>query len=409
MRVWTQSERFPDVQSCLTEVGFPPVKECVSSQEVQRSLRHVHKLLSTQETAFLHSVRSLRKKLNLLYNNTLKNSSNCSSETSICPPPNPPANGRMLGQVFKVGHEVHFLCNHGFQLSGPETRECLDSLSWSGEEPACKIVDAETHTNPTASIPISTSSPTSPAVSAHVHPSHCIESQGSMQCTCDQGYSVSSQDRGLCTDIDECELFRMTKPGRLCLHMCMNTAGSYYCQCPTGYSVKDERSCQDINECKRGTHNCTEDQECVNTYGGHKCILVECPHFHDASYIKTSPLQCERNPCVKRNKACLQAPVSFTFHFQSVLSNLSTPRVLLRVSATRMLGDTLRFGLVENPGAGLFNLQRSARLSAELILVESVQGPATLEVDVEMTELEKKTLLGRYVTRVTIFVSPYSF
>ncbi|KAF7702012.1 fibulin-7-like [Silurus meridionalis] len=384
-------------------------QECVSRQEVQRALRHVHKLLSAQETTFLHSVRSLRKKLNLLYNNTLKNSSNCSSETPICPPPNPPANGRMLGQVFKVGHEVHFLCNHGFQLSGPETRECLDSLSWSGEEPACKIVDAGTHNNLTASIPISTSSPSPPSVLAYVHPSHCIESQGSMQCTCDQGYSVSSQDRSLCTDIDECELFRMTQPGRLCLHMCMNTAGSYYCQCPTGYSVKDERSCQDINECERGTHNCTKDQECVNTNGGHKCILVECPHFHDASYVKTSPLQCERNPCVKRNKACLQAPVSISFHFMSVLSNMSTPRILLRVSATRMLGDTMRFGLVENPGAGLFTLQRSGRLSAELVQAESVQGPATLEVEVEMSELEKKTLLGRYVTKVTIFVSPYSF
>ncbi|XP_053497219.1 fibulin-7-like isoform X2 [Ictalurus furcatus] len=370
-------------------------QECVSRQEVQSTLHHVHKLLSAHETSFLQSVRSLRKKLNLLHNTTVKHSSNISTE--ICLPPNPPVNGRMLGQVFRVGHEVHFLCNPGFQLSGPETRECLDSLSWSGEEPTCKMVDAGTHNIPTSSTP------------AYVRPSRCIEFQGSMHCTCEQGYSISSQERGLCTDIDECELFRMTQPGRLCLHTCMNTAGSYYCQCPTGYSVKDNRSCHDIDECEKGVHNCTKEQVCVNTFGGHRCMVVECPRFRNASYIKTSPLQCERNPCVQGNKACLQAPVSVNFHFMSVVSNMSTPRVLFRVSAARILGDALRFGLLGNRGAGHFTLQRSSRQSGELLLVEPVQGPATLETEVEMIELEKRTLLGRYVTKVTLFVSPYSF
>ncbi|MCJ8736019.1 hypothetical protein PDJAM_G00254040 [Pangasius djambal] len=388
-------------------------QECVSRQEVQSTLRHVHKLLSAHETSFLQSVRSLRKKLNLLHNNTIKHSGNFSTgknRTPICLPPNPPANGRMLGQVFRVGHEVHFLCNPGFQLSGPETRECLDSLSWSGEEPTCKMVDAGTHNNPTSSTPTSTSSPSQPSVSAYVRPARCIELQGSVHCTCEQGYSISSQDRSLCTDIDECELFRMTQPGRLCLHTCVNTAGSYYCQCPTGYSVsKDNRGCQDIDECERGAHNCTKEQVCVNTFGGHRCMVVECPRFRNASYIKTSPLQCERNPCVQGNKACLQAPVSVNFHFMSVVSNMSTPRVLFRVSAARILGDALRFGLLGNRGAGHFTLQRSSRHSGELLLVEPVQGPATLEAEVEMSELERRTLLGRYVTKVTLFVSPYSF
>ncbi|KAM9496300.1 fibulin-7 isoform 3-T3 [Clarias gariepinus] len=331
-------------------------QECMSRQEVQSTLQYVHKLLSAHETSFLQSVRSLRKKLNLMHNGTVKHSSSSNTGKNST------------------------------------------------------LVDAGTHNIATSSMPTSTSPSSPPPASAYVRRSHCIELEGSMQCTCEQGYSISSQDRGLCTDIDECELFRMTQTGRLCMHTCINTAGSYYCQCPTGYSVnKDNRSCQDVNECERGTHNCTKEQECVNTFGGYRCMVVECPRFRNASYIKTSPLQCERNPCVQRNKACLQAPVSISFHFMSVVSNMSTPRVLFRVSAARVVGNTLRFALLGNRGERHFTVQRASRQSGELLLVEPVQGPATLEAEVEMSELERRTLLGRYLTKVTLFVSPYSF
>ena len=43
------------------------------------------------------------------------------------------------------------------------------------------------------------------------------------------------------------------------------------------------------------------------------------------------------------------------------------------------------------------------------MLVSPVQGPATLEAEVEMSELEKRVQLGRYITKVTMFVSPYEF
>ncbi|XP_051975752.1 fibulin-7-like isoform X1 [Xyrauchen texanus] len=389
-------------------------QDCQSGQEVQNTLRQVQKLLSTQETSFLQSLRTLRKKLSLLQNSTVKyNKINTGKSSTGCPPPESVANGRILGHVFKVGHEVHFLCSPGFQLIGSETSVCLDTQSWSGTQPSCKFMDTTVNNDASATTSAysSSSSYRAPAsISTYVRPSRCIEFLGSIHCTCEQGYSISSQDSTLCTDIDECELFRLTQPGRLCLHTCVNTAGSFHCQCPAGYSLgRDSRTCQDIDECARGTHNCTSEQVCVNTYGGHRCVDVQCPHFRNATYIKTSPLRCDRNPCLQDNKVCLQAPVSINFHFMSLVSNMSTPTILFRLSATRILGDTLRFGLLGNWGVKHFTVQRSDRKTGQLVLLNSVQGPATLEADIEMSELERRVLLGRYITKVTLFVSPYNF
>ncbi|XP_026058978.1 fibulin-7 [Carassius auratus] len=383
-------------------------QDCPSGEEVLNALHQVQKLLSAHETSFLQSLRSLRKKLSLLQNSTVKHSKPNTDKGTVsdCPPPEALANGRILGTVFKFGHEVHFLCSSGFQLTGPETRVCLDSQNWSGAQPSCKFVDTTVNND------ASSSSPSHPAasVSTHVRASRCIEFLDSTHCTCEQGYSISSHNSTLCTDIDECELFRLTRPGRLCLHTCVNTAGSFHCECPAGYSLgRDSRSCHDIDECARATHNCSSEQVCVNTFGGHRCVDVDCPRIGNANYIKTSALRCDRNPCIQGDKACFQAPVFINFHFMSVVSNMSTPTVLFRLSAARILGDTLRFGLLGTRGVQHFSVQRSDRLTGELVLVNSLQGPDALEVEIEMSEMERRVLLGRYITKVTLFVSPYNF
>lgn len=109
------------------------------------------------------------------------------------------------------------------------------------------------------------------------------------------------------------------------------------------------------------------------------------------------------------DKGCLQAPNSISFHFLSVVSNLSTPRVLFRVSAARVLGDTLRFGLLGGRGRSHFSVQRSGRQTGTLLLVTPIKGPTALEAEVEMSELERHSVLGRYITKVTVFVSAFDF
>ncbi|KPP56305.1 hypothetical protein Z043_126098 [Scleropages formosus] len=119
--------------------------------------------------------------------------------------------------------------------------------------------------------------------------------------------------------------------------------------------------------------------------------------------------RCERNPCRLDDGACAQAPNSVSFHYLAVTSNLSAPRVLFRVSATRTLGDSLRFGLLGGRWRRHFGVRRADRNTGQLLLVSPVRGPATLEAELETVELEKRAPLARYIAKVTLFVSPYDF
>ncbi|CAJ1048778.1 fibulin-7-like [Xyrichtys novacula] len=387
-------------------------QDCPSRQELQGSLKQVQKLLSAYEASNLQSLRNLKKKINLLQSTAGKQTTKAINST--CPKLEAPFNGRKLGKSHSVGHEVHFLCDPGYELVGSESRVCQESLTWSGQQSSCRVFVIMTNTSAAtspatnaaaaATLPAATTGP-------YVRPSRCTVTQGTTHCTCEPGYTISGRDSNTCTDIDECELFHNGQAGRLCLHTCVNTPGGYRCSCPAGYnSTRDGRSCKDIDECATRQNNCTKDQMCINTYGGFQCVRVDCPKIPHATYVKTSPMRCERNPCPMDNKACSQTPNSFSYHYLAVVSNLSAPRVMFRVSALRPMGDTLRFSLLGGKLARRhFTVQRSDRQTGQLMLVGPVQGPATLEAEVEMSELERGVQLGRYITKVTMFVSQYDF
>ncbi|KAK2880594.1 fibulin-7-like [Channa argus] len=424
---------------CLHLMSFSSaqvhLQDCPSTHDLLNSLRQVEKMLAVQEESYQQGLRSLRKKISALHNSTMAIFK--AGKNASCPKPETPVHGRRLGRVFGVGHEIHFMCKPGYELIGPRTRLCLESLKWSGQQPMCKHFNSTDNSlaafspdepssssfsfpgsaalsaSSSSSSSVSTllpSSPTTSSPSSSIRPSHCTHFLGSTRCTCDVGFTISGRDNNICTDIDECRLFPLGQPGRLCIHQCINTAGSFHCHCPAGYDLtRDGRSCTDIDECENRMNNCTGEQMCVNTNGGFQCVTVECPEMKNATYLKTSPTRCERNPCMLGDKACAQAPNSISFHFLSVVSNMSAPRVLFRVSAARVLGDTLRFGLAGGRGRGHFSVQRSSRQTGTLLLVTPIKGPATLEAEVEMSELERSALLGRYLTKVTLFVSPYEF
>ncbi|XP_053356969.1 fibulin-7 [Clarias gariepinus] len=426
-------------------------QECPSTQELQNSLRQAQKLLASHEASYLQSLRSLKRKISQLQNSTARVPAKPSN--AFCPKLDAPLNGRKLGKGLLLGHEVHFLCDSGYELVGSETRQCKESLTWSGQQPVCKEINecasspcanggsctdevngftcvcargwaGHTCQSPTPTFFVTTtniSTATSGAAAAatsfplttllpFVQPSKCVQVQGTTHCTCQAGYTISGRDTSICTDIDECEVFNNGPAGRLCIHACVNTPGGYRCSCPAGYEMsQDGRSCRDIDECTTRQNNCTRDRLCINTYGGFQCMKVECPRIRNVTYVKTSPTRCERNPCPVDNKACSQAPNSITYHHMSVVSNLSAQRVMFRVSSVRMIGDTLRFALLGARGRRHFTIQRSDRQTGELLLLSPMLGPDTIEVQVEMSELEKRVQIGRYITKLTIFVSQYEF
>ncbi|NWY58024.1 FBLN7 protein, partial [Chionis minor] len=401
-------------------------QECLSQQQALGVVRQMQKLLAVQEAAQLQGTRGLRQQLSVLQSRLQRQAT---KRNETCPQPAVPLNGRMLGRNLRVGHDVHFVCDAGFRLVGSETRACRRDLTWSGTQPFCRSND-DCSSSPCANggtcvdgnrsyTCLCTRGWSGPSCQSPIYACsnasfsrqpRCAEGRpGARHCSCDAGFQMRAG--GMCHDVDECQLLQSSPQTRICLHDCLNLPGSYRCLCPPGYLLHaDRNTCEDVNECAGKQHNCTQGDLCVNTFGGHRCVRPKCPPpRHNTSYVKTSAFQCERNPCPMESRACRLAATSISFHYLPLQANRTVPHVLFKMSTTRLVGDSLRFAIVGGRGQGLFTVRRSDRQTGELVLTNPVAGPATLEVELEMSEFSHKVLLGKHIFKVTAFVSPYEF
>ncbi|KAM4737714.1 LOW QUALITY PROTEIN: fibulin-2-like [Anableps anableps] len=125
----------------------------------------------------------------------------------------------------------------------------------------------------------------------------CINTPGSFRCECFPGYVL--QENGL-----SCRQERMDEENRLkefgqaaveptsllppptqpsvpvnpceensiCEQQCTPVGGRPQCSCSLGFSLRaDGHSCDDIDECIMGSHNCGDGLECLNTAGSFRC------------------------------------------------------------------------------------------------------------------------------------------
>ncbi|XP_072454342.1 fibulin-2 isoform X1 [Notamacropus eugenii] len=100
----------------------------------------------------------------------------------------------------------------------------------------------------------------------------CNVIENRAMCSCFPGYAIMA-DGVSCEDMDEC-----LRGAHDCTRrqFCVNTLGSFYCVnhtviCAEGFILNMHRKCVDINECVTDTHTCSRGEHCVNTVGSFHC------------------------------------------------------------------------------------------------------------------------------------------
>ncbi|XP_071948198.1 uncharacterized protein [Antedon mediterranea] len=97
----------------------------------------------------------------------------------------------------------------------------------------------------------------------------CYVDGGDELCRCNNGFETANATS--CTDINECSNNAdnncdVTNGG------CKNTSPFYTCTCNSGYRIiENSFTCEDIDECAEGSHDCHDHATCVNTEGGFNC------------------------------------------------------------------------------------------------------------------------------------------
>ncbi|XP_055692338.1 low-density lipoprotein receptor-related protein 1 [Lutzomyia longipalpis] len=112
----------------------------------------------------------------------------------------------------------HFRCNTGACISEADVCNGRDDCGDFSDEQACGVNECEDIYMPKC---------------AH----KCVDKKVGYECSCHEGFRVSTIDRTLCEDANECD-------ERPCSQVCTNTHGSYHCSCIEGFTRRDRANCK---------------------------------------------------------------------------------------------------------------------------------------------------------------------
>ncbi|KAL7066545.1 calcium binding EGF domain-containing protein [Cryptosporidium serpentis] len=127
----------------------------------------------------------------------------------------------------------------------------------------------------------------------------CRNLIGSYECICPNGYRLDKSNQK-CKDINECEenLDICNQSGQIC----ENTIGSFKCVCGKGYTFHEKKGCLDVDECLNETHDCPESTSCVNIIGSFTCSCLK-PGYQ---YNKNQKFCEDINECKNGEAHCEQ-------------------------------------------------------------------------------------------------------
>lgn len=122
----------------------------------------------------------------------------------------------------------------------------------------------------------------------------CMNTFGSYMCYCLNGYMLT-QD-GSCTSSRSCSLAH-------CQYGCEEVEGGVRCNCPSsGLKLSsDGRTCEDVDECASGQHQCSFRRECVNTFGSYLC---KCRGGYELRYLNGKYDCADVNECLSSTSVC---------------------------------------------------------------------------------------------------------
>ena len=188
-------------------------------------------------------------------------------------------------------------------------------------------------------------------------------------------------------------------------------------------------ACNDINECDNDRHGiCPGDGTCVNTHGAYKCIDAhKCPAggFYrklmttdEFGYRQVTTNMCRRKRCRRIAKSnaeyvqCRQQPLSVSYHYVDITSDLRAPADLLRVNFPARRRKQRYHFRISQGNDQLFTLRQPSmyRPMAYLVLSRSIQGPVEHTLHIDMRTYNRKNQMrdNRMLT-VQVIVSRYTF
>lgn len=212
----------------------------------------------------------------------------------------------------------------------------------------------------------------------------------------------------------------------------MNEPGSYRCTCPQGYVLSpNKRSCTDIDECKEGgVSPCRggPSSYCFNTRGGYKCTDVSCP----ADYVPESGrkhrcrLNDESRRCRTNDVACIRRPVSVSYNFLTLVSNITIPNQgginLFTMQSASVYSVTTNFALaidsvratndmspLMKADRSFFQLSTPAPHRSIVSIVRQISGPQDIILKLTMEMYHLGRFQASAVANIYIFITPYEF